>query len=144
MILTAPSALRWRISYATGASAKGSPIGSELVKAHRDRRPGCGKRILSWPCTASVMKPPLEGSTVPGWLRIRTSLSPRNPRLRTSAGFVSVSSWCLKSGRMSGGEVISSTDMPGSYATGDPEVAGCPSVWLATVIYTTRSRQPRL
>ena len=39
---------------------------------------------------------------------------------------------------MSGSEVISSTDMPGKYETGDPDVAGCPSVWYrATLIYKT-------
>lgn len=43
-----------------------------------------------------------------------------------------------KTGSMSGSEVISSTDMPGKYETGDPDVAGCPSVWYrATLIYKT-------
>ena len=50
-----------------------------------------------------------------------------------------------KTGSMSGSEVISSTDMPGRYETGDPDVAGCPSVWYrATLIYKTAFGQPRL
>jgi hypothetical protein len=43
-----------------------------------------------------------------------------------------------KTASMSGGEVISSTDMPGRYARSATDVAGCASVWYrATPTYKT-------
>jgi hypothetical protein len=106
MILTAPSALRWRISYASGFG-EGQPMGSELVKAHRDRRPGCGKRILSWPCRGAgheAASGGVYGSRVAGNKDFLKSPQPTAAHKRAILQhFVVV----FESGRMSGGEVIS-------------------------------------